>query len=71
MSLFGSSGGDTGGGDPYASKLRSPSSQELDLSLDSGATSSFGSSGGAHGDLETRIQIEQQKAQLMSQVKNE
>ena len=72
MGLFGSSG-DTGGSSSseYASKLRTPSYSE-DLSSDP-AASSFG--GGATstldlagGDLQKGLQIEQQKAELMSQV---
>ena len=72
MGLFGSSG-DTGGSssNDFASKLRTPSYSE-DLSSDP-AASSFG--GGATssldlagGDLQKGLQIEQQKAELMSQV---
>ena len=72
MVLFGGSSGDTGGN--YGSKLRTPSySSELDLSSDPAA--SFGASGGsldslelAGGDLQKGLQIEQQKATLMTQV---
>ena len=70
MGLFGSSGGDTSGSygsgtDTFASKLRSPSS-ELDLS-----DGSLGFSGGtmaAGDDIQTRMQIETQKAELVGQV---
>ena len=72
MGLFGSSGdtGGTGGGD-FGSKLRTPSYSE-DLTSDP-AASSFGGGGSssldlAGGDLQKGLQIEQQKAELMSQV---
>ena len=75
MGLFGSSSGDTssstlnlGTGGDYGSKLRSPSS-EVDLSFDpaasTGASSTMDLVG---GDFEKGLQIEQQKATLMSQV---
>ena len=67
MGLFGSSGGDTSGNygsgdDTFASKLRSPSS-ELDFSdtsVDTGAATA--------GDLQSRIEIETHKAELVGQV---
>ena len=70
MGLFGGSG-DTSGSfgsasDTFESKLRTPStSTELDFS-----ESSLGSlgSGSSSSDFETRIQIEQQKAELVGQV---
>ena len=72
MGLFGSSG-DTGGssGGEFASKLRTPSYSE-DLTSDP-AASSFGGGAAssldlAGGDLQKGLQIEQQKAELMSQV---
>ena len=71
MGLFGgSSGGDTSGGmgggtDIFASKMRSPNS-ELDFS-DPSMGGSVGSSAGTD-DIQTRIQIEQQKAKLSGQV---
>ena len=72
MGLFGSSG-DTGGssGSEFASKLRTPSYSE-DLTSDP-AASSFGGGAAssldlAGGDLQKGLQIEQQKAELMSQV---
>merc|ERR1719282_981454 len=74
MGLFGSSGdtGGTGGGD-FGSKLRTPSYSE-DLTSDP-AASSFGGGGSssldlAGGDLQKGLQIEQQKAELMSQIHN-
>ena len=75
MVLFGgSSGGDTSGSD-FGSKLRTPSySSELDLSSDPASTSMGGGSLDsfelAGGDLQKSMQIEQQKATLMSQVRN-
>lgn len=70
MGLFGSSSSDTSG-DYSASKLRTPSySSELDLSSD-GGSSSLGATSSldlAGGDLQAGLQIEQQKATLMSQV---
>ena len=69
MGLFGGSG-DTSGSfgsasDTFESKLRTPST-ELDFS----ESSSLGSLGGgsSSSDFETRIQIEQQKAELVGQV---
>ena len=69
MNLFGSSSGDTSSSysnnDEFASKLRSPSS-ELDFSDNSGMSSLGGA--GASDDIQTRIQIETQKAELVGQV---
>ena len=71
MGIFGGSG-DTGSSD-YGSKLRTPSySTELDLSSDPSGNAGLGRStlDMAGGDLEAGLQIEQGKAQLMSQVIN-
>ena len=71
MGLFGSSGGDTSS-DGFASKLRSSGGGELDLSYDPGASSIGGdtsSSLGAGSDIQQRIAMEQQKMELMTQVK--
>ena len=77
MGLFGGSSSDTAGfggsSDNYGSKLRTPSySSEFDSTGDSalggalgGATSSMDLAG---GDFEKGLQIEQQKATLMTQV---
>ena len=70
MGLFGGSGDTSGsynsGSDTFESKLRMPStSTELDFSENS-SLNSLGSSSGS--DFETRIQIEQQKAELVGQV---
>ena len=71
MGLFGGSG-DTSGSfgsasDTFESKLRTPStSTELDFS-ESSSLGSLGS-GSSSSDFETRIQIEQQKAELVGQV---
>ena len=76
MGLFGSSGVDSSGssGDTFGSKLRTPSysTGESDFGSES---SSFGADGGslnsmslAGGDFEKGLQIEQQKATLMTQV---
>ena len=72
MGLFGGSSADTGfgGSDNYGSKLRTPSySSEFDSTegsaLGGGATSSMDLAG---GDFEKGLQIEQQKATLMTQV---
>ena len=76
MGLFGSSGVDSSGssGDNFGSKLRTPSysTGESDYGSES---SSFGADGGAlnsmslaGGDFEKGLQIEQQKATLMTQV---
>ena len=72
MGLFGSSG-DTSGSygsasDSFESKLRKPST-ELDFSESSSLDSLGGAS--ANSDIQTRIQIEQQKAELVGQVDNE
>ena len=73
MGLFGqSSAGDTssglnlGTGGDYGSKMRSPSFGDLDLSSDPSAGSSNLDLAG--GDFAKGIQLEQQKATLMSQV---
>jgi len=76
MGLFGSSGVDSSGssGDTFGSKLRTPSysTGESDFGSES---SSFGADGGslnsmnlAGGDFEKGLQIEQQKATLMTQL---
>ena len=70
MGLFGGSG-DTSGSysganDTFGSKLRSPSS-ELDFS-DSATMGSLGGSNTGSDDIQTRIQIETQKAELVGQV---
>ena len=70
MGLFGGSG-DTSGSfgsasDTFESKLRTPSTTELDFS-ESSSLGSLGS-GSSSSDFETRIQIEQQKAELVGQV---
>merc|ERR1712083_777961 len=77
MGLFGSSGVDSSGSssDTFGSKLRTPSySTESDFGSES---SSFGADGGAlnsmnlaGGDFEKGLQIEQQKATLMTQIHN-
>jgi len=69
MGLFGGSG-DTSGSfgsasDTFESKLRTPST-ELDFS-ESSSLGSLGS-GSSSSDFETRIQIEQQKAELVGQI---
>ena len=70
MGLFGSSGDTSGsygsGDDAFASKLRSPSSSELDFSDNTG----MGSLGRAPAgdDIQSQIQIETQKAELVGQV---
>ena len=72
MGLFGSSGdtGGTSGGD-FGRKLRRPSYSEYMTrepaasSFGGGASSSLDLAG---GDLQKGLQIEQQKAELMSQV---
>ena len=70
MGLFGSSGDTSGsyssGSDGFASKLRSPSS-ELDFS-DSSTMGALGNSSASSDDIQTRIQIETQKAELVGQV---
>ena len=71
MGLFGGSGDTSGsyssGNDTFESKLRMPNtSSELDFS-ESSSLSSLGSSSSG-SDFETRIQIEQQKAELVGQV---
>ena len=70
MGLFGGSGDTSGsynsGSDTFESKLRMPStSTELDFSENS-SLNTLGSASGS--DFETRIQIEQQKAELVGQV---
>ena len=75
MGLFGSSGVDSSGssGENYESKLRTPSySTESDFGSE---PAGFGAGGGAlnsmdlaGGDFEKGLQIEQQKATLMTQV---
>ena len=71
MGLFGSSGDTSGsygsGDDAFASKLRSPSSSELDFSDNN---TGMGTLGGASGgdDIQSRIQMETQKAELVGQV---
>ena len=69
MGLFGSSGDTSGsyGSDSFESKLRKPSN-ELDFSEGSSLDSLGGAS--ANSDIQTRIQIEQQKAELVGQVAN-
>ena len=70
MGLFGGSGDTSGsysgGNDTFGSKLRSPSS-ELDFS-DSATMGTLGGSTGGSDDIQTRIQIETQKAELVGQV---
>ena len=68
MGLFGSSGVDSSGssGEDYASKNRTPSySTESDFGAGGGALNSLDLAG---GDFEKGLQIEQQKATLMTQV---
>merc|ERR1711881_819378 len=78
MGLFGSSSGDTssggglnfGSGGDYGSKLRTPSYSSGEFDLDSaggGATSSLDLAG---GDFQKGLQLEQQKANLMTQIHN-
>ena len=71
MGLFGSSGDTSGsygsGDDAFASKLRSPSSSELDFSDNTGMGTLGGASAGGD-DIQSRIQIETQKAELVGQV---
>ena len=72
MGLFGSSGDTSGsygsGDDAFASKLRSPSSSELDFSDNTGIGALGGAPAGAGDDIQSRIQIETQKAELVGQV---
>jgi len=75
MGLFGGSSSGSGDTDSFASKLRTPSGGELDLSFDTGA-SSIGSGDplggglgmGGDGDFQAKVQMETQKAQLMTQI---
>ena len=72
MGLFGGSDSlNLGTGGDYGSKLRS-SSTELDLSSDP-ADSSFGAASTldlAGGDFQKSLQIEQQKGELLNQIRN-
>jgi hypothetical protein len=70
MGLFGASG-DTSGSysgenETFGSKMRSPSS-ELDFS-DSATMGAFGGTTAGSDDIQARIQIETQKAELVGQV---